>query len=92
MQRLICHLEWVDTSEDPSRFSTIECANCGASVSPDVEVIDLNVPECKRLMRDFIRSNPQIWNEDIGRSLSLDARAVLLMVLFTRVGVVSRFE
>jgi creatinine deaminase len=31
-----------------------------------VEVIDLNISECKKLMRDFIRSNPQIWNEDIG--------------------------
>lgn len=31
-----------------------------------VEVIDLNISECKILMRDFIQSNPQIWNEDIG--------------------------
>jgi hypothetical protein len=55
MQRSICHLEWIDPSEDSSRFPTIECANCGASVSASVEVIDLNVPECKRLMRDFTR-------------------------------------
>jgi creatinine deaminase len=33
-----------------------------------VDIIDLNMPECKRLMRDFIESNPQIWNEDIGKS------------------------
>jgi hypothetical protein len=55
MQRLICHLEWIDPSEDLSRFPTNEFTNCGASVSPGVEVIDLNVPECNRLMRDFTR-------------------------------------
>jgi creatinine deaminase len=33
-----------------------------------VEVIDLNIPECKRLMMNFIKTNPQIWNEDIGKS------------------------
>jgi cytosine deaminase len=33
-----------------------------------VEVIDLNISECKRLMRDFVERNPQIWNEDIGKS------------------------
>ena len=32
-----------------------------------VEVIDLNVDECKKLMRDFIQSNPKLWNEDIGK-------------------------
>ena len=26
--------------EDPSRFPTIECANCGASVSPGVDVYE----------------------------------------------------
>ena len=33
-----------------------------------VEVIDLSLEECKRLMRDFIQSNPKLWNEDIGTS------------------------
>jgi len=33
-----------------------------------VKVTDLNISECKKLMRDFIQSNPQIWNEDIGKS------------------------
>jgi cytosine deaminase len=29
-----------------------------------VEVVDDQ--ECIRLMTDFIRANPQLWNEDIG--------------------------
>lgn len=31
-----------------------------------VEVIDLNSEECIKLMTDFIRQHPEIWNEDIG--------------------------
>jgi cytosine/creatinine deaminase len=31
-----------------------------------VEIQDLNSPECIRLMSDYIRDNPEIWNEDIG--------------------------
>jgi cytosine deaminase len=31
-----------------------------------VEVIDLNMHECKRMMGDFIAKNPSLWNEDIG--------------------------
>jgi cytosine deaminase len=31
-----------------------------------VEVIDLNSAECIRLLGDYIRANPAIWNEDIG--------------------------
>jgi cytosine deaminase len=34
--------------------------------SHGVEVIDLNLDECKQLMRDFITKNPLLWNEDIG--------------------------
>jgi creatinine deaminase len=34
--------------------------------SHGVEVIDLNLDECKRLMTEFIKSNPELWNEDIG--------------------------
>jgi creatinine deaminase len=34
--------------------------------SHGVEVIDLNLDECKRLMNDFIKANPDLWNEDIG--------------------------
>jgi cytosine/creatinine deaminase len=26
----------------------------------------LNDPECIKLMRDFIQSSPELWNEDIG--------------------------
>jgi cytosine deaminase len=31
-----------------------------------VEVIDLDLDECKNLMNDFIQKNPKLWNEDIG--------------------------
>lgn len=31
-----------------------------------VKLIDLDLPECKKLMRDFIAANPELWNEDIG--------------------------
>jgi len=34
--------------------------------SHGVEVIDLNLDECKQLMHQFIQTNPQLWNEDIG--------------------------
>jgi cytosine/creatinine deaminase len=32
-----------------------------------VRVIDLASPECVSLLADYIRGNPVIWNEDIGR-------------------------
>jgi cytosine/creatinine deaminase len=31
-----------------------------------VAVIDLNSPECIRVLADYIAANPQVWNEDIG--------------------------
>ncbi|MCG3149717.1 MAG: tRNA-specific adenosine deaminase [Verrucomicrobiae bacterium] len=31
-----------------------------------IEVIDLNLPECVEMMRDFIAKQPHLWNEDIG--------------------------
>ena len=31
-----------------------------------VEVIDLDLDECKTLMRNFIAEKPELWNEDIG--------------------------
>ncbi len=31
-----------------------------------VEVVDLDLPECKALMTAFIEAHPQLWNEDIG--------------------------
>ena len=36
--------------------------------SHGVEVTDLNLDECKRLMKDFIENNPDLWKEDIGES------------------------
>jgi cytosine/creatinine deaminase len=32
-----------------------------------VEVIDLHDSTCIRMMADFIRDNPKLWNEDIGK-------------------------
>lgn len=34
--------------------------------SHGIEVINLNLDECKNLMRDFIEKNPELWFEDIG--------------------------
>ncbi len=34
--------------------------------SHGVEVIDMNLDECKQLMNGFIRSYPRLWKEDIG--------------------------
>ncbi|QIY97558.1 nucleoside deaminase [Streptomyces sp. S1D4-11] len=31
-----------------------------------VEIVLLDDPECTALMRDFIKENPALWNEDIG--------------------------
>jgi len=31
-----------------------------------VEVIDLDLDECKNMMTAFIEKNPELWNEDIG--------------------------
>ncbi|MDY6937212.1 MAG: nucleoside deaminase [Cyanobacteriota bacterium] len=35
--------------------------------SHGVEVIDLDLAECKQLMRQFIEARPTLWNEDIGK-------------------------
>ncbi|HEV8130865.1 MAG TPA: nucleoside deaminase [Acidobacteriota bacterium] len=34
--------------------------------SHGVEVVDLDLDECKQMMSDFIKKNPDLWNEDIG--------------------------
>ena len=34
--------------------------------SRGVEIEILNDPECIRLMEDFIKAKPELWNEDIG--------------------------
>jgi creatinine deaminase len=31
-----------------------------------VKVIDLDSPECVALLAEYIRLNPEVWNEDIG--------------------------
>lgn len=35
--------------------------------SHGILVVDLNDAECKRMMRDFIKNHPLLWNEDIGK-------------------------
>ncbi len=35
--------------------------------SHGVEVIDLNLDECKQMMSKFIQEKPELWNEDIGK-------------------------
>jgi creatinine deaminase len=34
----------------------------------DIKVIDLNLDECKRMMKEFMLRRPDIWYEDIGKS------------------------
>lgn len=34
--------------------------------SHGVEIVDLDLLECKKMMEDFIRKNPALWSEDIG--------------------------
>lgn len=34
--------------------------------SHGVEVVDLDLAECKTMMAVFIQKNPKLWNEDIG--------------------------
>jgi len=31
-----------------------------------VEVVDMRSDECIRMLGDYIASNPEVWNEDIG--------------------------
>jgi len=35
--------------------------------SHGVEVIDLDLEECRQMMTEFIKNNPRIWSEDIGK-------------------------
>ena len=32
-----------------------------------VEVVDLNLEECKKMMKQFIQIKPELWKEDIGK-------------------------
>jgi cytosine deaminase len=34
--------------------------------SHGIEVVDLHLAECVRMMQDFISARPDLWNEDIG--------------------------
>lgn len=33
----------------------------------DVKIINLDLVECKKMMRNFIAAKPGLWNEDIGK-------------------------
>jgi len=33
-----------------------------------VKLIDLDLPECKKMMAGFIKARPELWNEDIGET------------------------
>ena len=35
-------------------------------VSHGIEVVDLDLDECKQILNDFILDNPKLWKEDIG--------------------------
>ncbi|MFA6320934.1 MAG: nucleoside deaminase [Candidatus Omnitrophota bacterium] len=37
------------------------------SQSRGVQLINLDMEECKNMMKDFIAKNPELWNEDIGK-------------------------
>jgi len=42
---------------------------CGAEsfmLKHGVNVVNLDLEECKKLMREFINKNPKVWQEDIG--------------------------
>ena len=45
-----------ETFKGPEAYSE----KCG------VKLINLDLPECKKRMSDFIAANPKLWNEDIG--------------------------
>ena len=32
-----------------------------------IEVVDLALPECVKMMQEFITAKPKLWNEDIGQ-------------------------
>jgi cytosine/creatinine deaminase len=36
-------------------------------ISKGVTIVNLNLQECKDLMRELLAANPSLWNEDIGR-------------------------
>jgi cytosine deaminase len=36
--------------------------------SRGVEIVNLDLEECKTLMKDFIASRPELWSEDIGEN------------------------
>ena len=35
--------------------------------SHGVEVVDLDLSDCYQMVNEFIRKNPKLWNEDIGK-------------------------
>ncbi|MFA5271320.1 MAG: nucleoside deaminase [Candidatus Omnitrophota bacterium] len=39
----------------------------GYSKNRGTKLINLQMDECKKMMSDFIKTNPLLWNEDIGK-------------------------
>jgi creatinine deaminase len=39
----------------------------GLMESMGIEITDMNLPECIEMMKNFIISNPHLWDEDIGK-------------------------
>jgi cytosine deaminase len=37
------------------------------SASRGVEIVNLDIDECKKIMSDFIKNKPELWGEDIGK-------------------------
>jgi cytosine deaminase len=33
----------------------------------EVEVVNLNLPECRKMMQEYIEKNPKLWNEEMER-------------------------
>jgi cytosine deaminase len=46
--------------------ATTFCGGHGWLAEHGVEIVVLDDPECVSLMRDFVKRNPALWNEDIG--------------------------
>jgi len=44
-------------------------------VSRGVEIVNLDLTECKELMTKFIQTKPEVWNEDIGEERPVNPEA-----------------
>jgi creatinine deaminase len=56
----------IDCLRNAGRVGSYAGATLYSTLMHGVEVIDLDLEECKKLMKEFIAANPRLWNEDIG--------------------------